>query len=252
MSCFIYYGHFYRLTIDNTTYCCRSTLEIVRSHNQALAREAAQNPGGLLDRRPDAVFVMLNPGGSRPCDGREPINCINPRQIDNHARSNLVLTCPDDTQQAVETVMTGKQFDHVRVLNLFDIRERDSAELVRQIRASLGLRRGQRLPNPPEIKPYSIFSCARRCEFRDRLNATSRIVVAAWGTGQAQRFFGPCCEILEGIGLNLQIYGWRPEGQPIEDRRFHHPSRRRRQWPRHIIDNWPEEQDAPCQGQGTD
>lgn len=252
MSCFIYYGHFYRLAIDNTTYCCRSTLEIVRSHNQALAREAAQNPGGLLDRRPDAVFVMLNPGGSRPCDGREPINCINPRQIDNHARANLVPTCPDDTQQAVETVMTDKQFDHVRVLNLFDIRERDSAELVRQIRASLGLRRGQRLPNPPEIKPYSIFSCARRCEFRDRLNATSRIVVAAWGTGQAQQFFGPCCEILEGIGLNLQIYGWRAEGRPIEDRRFYHPLRKRREWPRYIIRNWPDEQDAPCQGQGAD
>ena len=252
MSCFIYYGHFYRLTIDgHVSYCCRSTLEIVRSRSQ-IAREADQDSGRLLDLQPNAVFVMLNPGSSRPCDGQEPDDSIDPCEIDGHASSNLVLTCPDDTQQAVEKVMTCKQFDHVRVLNLFDIRERCSAMLINRIRTSLGLDPRRHLPRQPEIKPYSIFSCERRHELRNRLSARSRIVIAAWGADKATRpFFRQCYQILEGIGLNLQIHGW-PKGQPREDRGFCHPSRRRKKWPRFIINNWPDEQGAPCQGQSAD
>lgn len=251
MSCFIYYGHFYQLTIGDTAYRCRSTLEIISLRNQDLASEVAQNSGVLLDHdhQPDAVFIMLNPGGSRPCDGQEPSNAINSCQIDAHARSNLVLTCPDDTQKAVEKVMTCKQFDHVRVLNLFDIREPDSAELVKKIRISLD--GCQRLPRRPEIKPYSIFSDERRCEFRNRLNAKSRIVVAAWGVGKARQFFGQCYQMLEENDQNFRIHGWQPEGQP-EDRRFYHPARMRDEWARHIIVNWPDEQGTSCQGQGTD
>ena len=245
MSCFIYYGHFYQLTIEGTAYCCRSTLEIVSLRNQDLASEAAQNSGVLLDHdhQPDAVFVMLNPGGSRPCDGQEPSNAIRPCQIGEHARSNLVPTRPDDTQKAVEKVMTCKRFDHVRVLNLFDIREPDSAELVSTIRTSLNC---NRLPRQPEIKPYSIFSSERQCEFRNRLNSSNRIVIAAWGVEEARPFFRQCYQMLEDNDQNFRIHGWQPE-----DRRFYHPVRMRDEWARHIINNWPDEQDAPCQGQGA-
>lgn len=249
MSCFIYYGHFYRLTVANVEYRCRSTLEIIRSCNQALAEEAAQSSGAfLLDRQPNAVFVMLNPGSSRPCNGQLGNLIPNPCQIDNDARSNLVLTCPDDTQQAVEKVMTGKQFDHVRVLNLFDIRERKSTDLATTIRASLGV---SRLSERSDIESYSIFSSERRCEFRNRLNARTRIVIAAWGIDEAAPFFRRCYQILDDGNLNCQIHGWQHERRP-GDRRFRHPARVREEWPRYIMENWPDEQDAPRQGQDAD
>lgn len=246
MSCFIYFGHFYQLAIedDDTEYSCRSTLEIVSSRNssrnQALARRTIQNPSILLNAQhpPDAVVVMLNPGGSRPCDGQEPSDTINPCQIDGHARSNLVLTRPDDTQKAVEKVMTGKQFDHVRVLNLFDIREPDSAQLVRRIRDSLNLRKGQSLLRQTEIRPYSIFSNERRDELINRLNPTSGIVVVAWGVGEVHQFFEHCYQILEENVPNIRIHGWQPapERYPIEDRRFHHPARKKHEeWSSHIV-----------------
>ena len=251
MSCFIYYGHFYRLSLDGEVYHCRSTLEIIRSCNQTLSEDAAQSPGEfLLNRQPNAVFVMLNPGSSRPCDGRLGNEITNPCQINNDARSNLVLACPDDTQQAVEKVMTGKQFDHARVLNLFDIRKRNSNKLIRKIRSSIGLRARQHIPDPPEIKSYSIFSCERRSELGSRLNAENRqMVIAAWSTKDALKpFFKRCFQILEGDGpnegdgFNLDIYGQQPEARvsPLEDRKFYHPSRKPKKWPKYILRNWPD------------
>ena len=225
MSCFIYYGHFYRLTIGDDIYCCRSTLEIVRSE--------ISNPCTLLDNYPDAVFVMLNPGSSRPYNGQEPSNSISPCQIDNDVRSNLVLACPDPTQKAIEVVMSRKSFRHVRVLNLFDIRESESESLVNRIRTNLGLRERQRIPYPPDIRPYSIFSCERRHELRSRLNAGIRqIVIAAWTIKSGLvPFFRKSCNILESEGL--RIHG-------LADRGFYHPSRIRNIWANYIVDNWPD------------
>ena len=236
MSCFIYYGHFYRLTIGDDVYHCRSTLEIIRSCNQEISEEVAQDPGMLLICQPDAVFVMLNPGSSHPRNVQEPSNSISPYQIDNNAKSNLVLAYPDPTQKAIETVMSRKQFNHVRVLNLFDIRERNSARLVSKIRTSLNCRR---LPNQPEIKPYSIFSRERRSEFRIRLNARNRIVIAAWGITKARPFFRKCFQILKCNDPDLRIHGQRPVGRRSEVREFYHPSRRRNIWADHVVNNWP-------------
>ena len=149
---FIYYGHFYRLCVDDVEYRCRSTLEIIAPRNLECARAAAGNPGALLDHEPNAVFVMLNPGASHPCDGRERDEIINPCEIHGDARCHLVATCPDAAQQAIENVMLRKQFDHVRVLNLFDIREPYSMVLKRKVRCSLGIRPKKYLPSALSLK----------------------------------------------------------------------------------------------------
>lgn len=233
MSCFIYYGHFYRLTIGGVEYRCRSTLEIVRSRNQAPVESAAQSSGEfLLNQQPDAVFVMLNPGSSHPRNGQESSNCISPCQIDDDAKSNLVLACPDPTQKAIEIVMSRKQFDHVRVLNLFDIRDPESKSLVRRIRISLGLEEKNRIPYPPNIQSYSIFSEERRCELRSRLNAGVRqMVIAAWTKKPSlDPFFRQFYQILEGE--ELRIHGLAARG-------FYHPSRMKNIWANYVVDNWP-------------
>ena len=243
MSDFIYYGHFYKQIIGHVRYCCRSTLEIIRPCSQTLVRAVARSPRVLLDHQPDAVFIMLNPGNSRPCDGQVPRNRISPCRINDHARHHLVPTCPDDTQDKIEIVMTRKQFNHVRVLNLFDIRERESTELVGRIRNSLGLRERQHTPNPPNILSYSIFSRERRRELIGRLNARNRsMVVAAWTTNKALKsFFIQCYRILNG-DLHLRIHGL--SNQDVHHYRgFYHPLMKK-DWAIDIVNSWPDEQDT--------
>lgn len=232
MSNFIYYGHFYQQIINKVSYPCRSTLEIIRLCNQNLVRPAAKDPGILLDRPPNAVFVMLNPGGSSQSDEQDLGKELSPWEIREDARDNLVPTDPDKTQRVIERVMNSKQLDHVRILNLFDIREPESKELVDRIKNSLGLTRG-RIPTPPEILSYSIFSYERRCELRKRLNAVAppRIVVA-WGVESALiPFFESSCKILENTCPNLRIHGWQPSV-------FYHPGRKKG-WDQNIMENWP-------------
>lgn len=245
MSCFIYFGHFYRQNIDLEEYSCRSTLEIVSLRDQTLAGEALQNPGALLDnQQPDAVIVMLNPGSSRPCDDQAPSNCISPSDINPDARSNLILTRPDPTQRKIEKVMACLQLNHVRVLNLFDIREPESKKLIDRVRESLDLGSGRHLDEDPEIKPYSIFSDERSSEFTSRFNATNRIVIA-WGReARAKNFYRKCYCRLSDLGI--PIIGWQREG-PNDDRTYYHPGRKDG-WSRYIINNWPDEPDAPDQG----
>ena len=145
-----------------------------------------------------------------------------------------VPACPDPTQKAIETVMSRKQFSHVRVLNLFDIREHDSTELVNKIKTSLRLGEKKRIPYPPDIQPYSIFSCERRSELRDRLNAADRqMVIAAWTKKSSlDPFFRKFYKILEDE--ELYVHGLAARG-------FYHPSRMKNIWANYVVDNWPDD-----------
>jgi hypothetical protein len=55
------FGHFYSVQVAPKKVAeCRSVLEIVE------ATHAPQKTVALSSRKPDAVFVMMNPGSSRP------------------------------------------------------------------------------------------------------------------------------------------------------------------------------------------
>ena len=234
MDHFIYYGHFYRLRVGDVEHRCRSTLEIVRSHSEECVTALAEDSGPLLDHQPDAVFVMLNPGASRPADGQERDDVIDPCTIQGDARDHLVATCPDDTQLAIERVMSCKGFDHVRVINMFDIRDTDSRSLAKLVRDLHSGTNG--LPDVPEMKSCSIFSSERRRELRCRLNVRNPVIVAAWTTSRDLiPFFKKCYGVLEELDGRLQIHGW----QPPDERLYYHPSRKKNKWAEHIVQNWP-------------
>ena len=230
MDSFIFFGHFYQLMIDQEVHSCRSTLEIVRLCNDNTAPAWAQEPNNLLDHQPDAVFVMLNPGGSRPCDGRQTISRVSdPHQIAEDARSNLILTCPDETQRAIEIVMSRKQLNHARVLNLLDIRNTQSEDINKMIRSQ-----------PEDALPYSIFSPQRQVELIGRLGRCNQIVVVAWGVKEnCADFFKKCHRTLENNQRRPRIIGWKHKNRPQRKRLFYHPTRRRKKWPCKISKMWP-------------
>jgi hypothetical protein len=88
-SKFDVFGHFYSVNVaPRKVVECRSVLEIV---------EAAQAPkmtAVLSSRKPDAVFIMMNPGSSRPLI--EVDNRIHAKAI-HELPISLVPTKPDTT-----------------------------------------------------------------------------------------------------------------------------------------------------------
>ena len=200
---FYFYGDFYR----HKGLPCRSTLEIVTT-------DKGGSPEKLLENCPDVVVVMMNPGGSHPVE-----------QSDRDARTmveigrgvRLVRAHPDNTQRAISRLMDAFKFEHVRILNLSDFREKNSSEVCRRVRAGT-------LPDGD-----SMFSDGRCAELNARLNPRTGIVVVAWSCFSALQ--ARAADALERIRRRrLCVVGW--EGNRPE--RYRHPSRVQMKWPREI------------------
>lgn len=108
------FGHFYSVLVaPKNVVECRSMLEIVVSEYDP------KTTATLSSRKPDAVFIMMNPGSSRPLT--EVDNRIHAKAI-HELPISLVPTKPDTTQYQVMRVMHHCEWRHVRVLNLSDLR----------------------------------------------------------------------------------------------------------------------------------
>jgi hypothetical protein len=162
------FGHFYSVELpSNEVIHCRSVLEIV-----AKAR-TPKDHAELSALSPDAVFIMMNPGSSRPLvdfNNRIRAGAINKLAI------SLVPTKPDTTQYQVMRLMHVRQWQHVRVLNLSDLRSPKSAEFIKTF---------QRLERDSGFDLHSIFSRVRKDELSAKLpkNSTTPLVLA-WGMSE--------------------------------------------------------------------
>lgn len=108
------FGHFYSVLVaPKKSVQCRSVLEIVETDH------APQKTAALYSRKPNAVFIMMNPGSSRPL--AEVNNRIHAKAI-HELPISLVPTKPDTTQYQVMRVMHYCEWRHDRVLNLSDMR----------------------------------------------------------------------------------------------------------------------------------
>src|SRR3954453_21589897 len=102
---FAVFGHFYSVQVAPKQLVeCRSVLEIVESEF------APPKSAALSGRTPDAVFIMMNPGSSRPLAAMD--NHIHTRAVHKFAIS-LVPTKPDTTQYQVMRVMHHCGWRHV-------------------------------------------------------------------------------------------------------------------------------------------
>jgi hypothetical protein len=159
------FGHFYSVEVaPNKVVDCRSVLEIVGK------AKVPENMSELSKRRPDAIFVMMNPGSSRPLV-----------DVNNHIHADaihdlhisLVPTKPDTTQYQVMRVMHYCGWRHVRVLNLSDLRCSKSNEFFKQFK---------RLEQGASFDSHSIFSGRRKNELALKLTKHNTIpVIRAWG-----------------------------------------------------------------------
>lgn len=162
-SRFDVFGHFYSIQVaPKKSVECRSVLEIVEKVH------APKKTAALSGRKPDAVFIMMNPGSSRPL--AEANNRIHAKAI-HELPISLVPTKPDTTQYQVMRVMHYCEWQHVRVLNLSDLRCPQSGVFFKQFKA---------LEEDHLFDAHSVFSDRRADELT--LKLTSGVpVIRAWG-----------------------------------------------------------------------
>ena len=207
------YGHFYKLSIGEYLLRCRSVLEITK--HQPLI------PNELLDRQPDAVVVMMNPGSSRPepsssrSEGEEEQRIQDPQDI--RTRCRLVPARSDNTQKQIIKIIKQMGYNHIRVLNLSDIREPNSGDFF------LTIRQGSFMQNNHIQASHSIFSQNRYDELQCRMNPRSRIIIAGWGKSwrkpQWSNIAERCYNMIRGFGFH--IIGYQDDDE--HDYIFVHP-----------------------------
>lgn len=162
-SKFDVFGHFYSVHFAVKRFAeCRSVLEIVE------ADYAPKKVADLSRRKPDAIFIMMNPGSSRPV--AEIDNRIHHKAI-HELPISLAPTHPDTTQYQVMRIMHYCEWRHVRVLNLSDLRCSKSGVFFKQFKG---------LEEEHLFDAHSVFSDRRADELA--LKLTSGVpVIRAWG-----------------------------------------------------------------------
>lgn len=171
---------------------CRSTLEL----------RAINLPDAAMA---DAVFVMMNPGSSKPLPDSE--GQVRDDLDAEHAP--MVPARPDTTQYQVMRVMVAHNWDFVRIINLSDLRDPNSGSFAHSF-AEL---------HQAGIDAHSIFSPQRRSELNSLLaRKAGAPVVRAWGVSDD---LAPLVEAAMGALGNVDsLAGVEKEGQPGK---FYHP-----------------------------
>ncbi|MGM0582892.1 MAG: hypothetical protein ACQETL_19605 [Bacteroidota bacterium] len=158
------YGHFYDVLIGGQCFPCRSSLEIVSK----IKFSDFQNT-------PDCVVVMMNPGSSVPLNKDYLPKTHKPNEIFQHDwKKELIPTRPDNAQYQIMRLMLLNDWDHVKVLNLSDLRNGNSGEFSNDFEKASKL---------DSSNPHCITHKKRRNELRRSLKTKSNgVVIAAWGS----------------------------------------------------------------------
>lgn len=196
------YGYFYDIKVGKTYLPCRSVLEIIDHDSTPMALDS------ILTRTPEAYVIMMNPGSSRPMD-----KTYRPVKVDNskdiwRART-LTPTMPDITQYQIMKLAIFFGYQHVRILNISDLRQPKSPVFFEQVRQLAGTGFGD---------GHSLFSRGRRAECKALMCDTGVPVVLGWGRDVTLLPLAQQC--LAGIS------GWRKYGVAVnqENTLFAHPS----------------------------
>lgn len=212
------FGHFYSVELASKEVVeCRSVLEIANKVR------TSKKHTELSALRPDAVFIMMNPGSSRPLV--EVNNRIRARAI-RKLRVSLVPTKPDTTQYQVMRLMHFLEWQHVRVLNLSDLRSPKSAEFIKSF---------QRLEDEENFNSHSVFSDTRKDELSLKLSMGKKTrLVLAWGISDK---LSPLIErCVSKLPKKITVFGLL---EPGSANKYRHPlpslQRDQRRWIDQII-----------------
>jgi hypothetical protein len=164
---FSVFGHFYDLDIQGEIFNCRSVLEIIATSNEK-----------PFESIPCATVVMMNPGSSKPLDNTyKPIKYTTNEILSKKWEKEIIPTKPDNAQYQIMRLMLIKGWEHVRILNLSDLRNGNSGKFSTEYVNSLKL---------DATCPHSLTNENRLAELKAYCSESS-IVIAAWGSNKVLR-----------------------------------------------------------------
>lgn len=234
-------GEFYRIRISGESFLCRRRAEII--DRQWLASQdraepllcSPLNPQSksiqLPESEPHAVAILMNPGSARRCEesiGIPELEWIPTRPASEVlSRLRLEEVKPDNTQYQLMRLMKRMNWPHLRLINLSDICNANSADfakvLKQKIKGRLGwpwqktLSSGSGMDNeeadstaPADLSQvHSCFHPIRQEELEILLRPAIRI--AAWGTNRALDSIASqaAAQVPGLIGLPLEFPGYR-------------------------------------------
>jgi hypothetical protein len=126
------------------------------------------------DGIPDAIVVMMNPGSSRPLDRDYRTQVVSIEEVGSGGWKELIPTRPDNAQYQIMRVMLSQRWNHVRVLNLSDLRNGNSDNFRKDFSSVSDL---------SDCYPHSIFTEKRKAELHDRMRLNEGgFFILAWGS----------------------------------------------------------------------
>lgn len=191
---FSVFGHFYNLEIGDRTFKCRSVLEIV-----------SKSIDDFKNSKPSALVVMMNPGSSKPLNRDYKPKKFSPDEVmSDFWEKEIVLTRPDNAQYQIMRLMLLKEWKHVRVLNLSDLRNGNSGEFSTDYNDS-------KIIDPST--PHSLINSGRLSELK-KYCSESALVIAAWGSA----------EVLREAAVSFLTEITNVRGLPLEEPWYRYPS----------------------------
>ena len=158
---FSVFGHFYKLKIGQTLFDCRSVLEI------APIGSSVSNIS-----KPCAVVVMMNPGSSTPVERNYIEDELLPSDISSSSwDKKLIPANPDPAQYQIMRLMLLEGWNHVRILNLSDLRNPASSSFADDF---------CRAKNLDASNPHCMTDPRRRSELLNYC-VDAPFIVAGWG-----------------------------------------------------------------------
>ncbi|MFQ5330032.1 MAG: DUF1643 domain-containing protein [Thermodesulfobacteriota bacterium] len=200
-TAFEVFGHFYSVDLKSGERIeCRSVLEIVTKERCPAEQDS------LLTQIPDAIFVMMNPGSSQPL---EEVENIIPAELVGKLDISLVPTKPDITQYQVMRVMHYCGWNHVRVLNISDMRDPKSGKFIERYKY---------IEEQTGFTAHSLFADERDSELQRKL--TKKVgspIICAWGvSADLDPLIERCLKKINGISTISGLL--KPNS---EDKYFH-------------------------------
>lgn len=199
-------GSFYSIYIAKVGLIkCRNILTICRKNNSKHIQQ-------------DAIFVMMNPGSSKPKKGSDYGTIYTLNNFKNnggHTINNLVDAEPDNVHLYTMEIMDRKQWNKVTIVNLSDIREADSNKFKKKYRDIMKV-----ITDKESQTITSIFNHKR--QEKDIIFNNVTDVVVAWGannphymTRDAINFFNNNNITIKGLKAK-KVYGYlylKPRGR---------------------------------------
>lgn len=200
---FAVFGNFYTRKINTeTTIRGRNILEIVAHGICPLL------PKDIATMHPDAIMIMMNPGSSEPLEDIDYQKILTKNSVVEY---NLVSAKPDTTQYQVMRVMTYLNWQHVRVINLSDLREAKSPLFIKKFLL---------LEDEFNFSRHSIFATDRAAELATMLERKPNApILNGWGV--SEKLDSLISRALPALPNPADMFGIvKPELSPIK---YFHP-----------------------------